>query len=74
MACTDYVLSKKPKISSKMKLLPKIYQENLNCRTESIGTGISEYGTFSSDSFEKKIIATIEGGFDFIIGHDKQVK
>ena len=42
------------KKSSEVKILTKIYQHNLNCRTESTEIGISEHGTLSSDSIEKK--------------------
>ena len=57
-----------------MKILAKIYQQNLNCRRESIKIGISEHGTLSSDSIEKKVITTKKGGFYFTIGYNKQVK
>ena len=43
----------------KMKILTKIYQLNLNCRTESIAIVNSKHETLSSDSIEKKVI-TIE--------------
>ena len=48
-----------------MKILAKIYQQNLYCRRESIKIGISEHGTLSSDSIEKKVITTKKGGFYF---------
>ena len=57
-----------------MKILLKICQENLNCRTEPTGIGISEYGTFSSDYIENKVVTTIKGGFYFTIGYEMQVK
>ena len=57
-----------------MKILTKIYQQNLDCRTESIETDISEHGTSSSDSIEKKVITTKKGGFYFTIGYSKQGK
>ena len=58
-----------------MKSLTKIYQQNLDCRTESIEIGIFEHGTFLSDSVEKqKEITTMKGGFYFTTGHKKQVK
>ena len=57
-----------------MKILTKIYQQNLDCRTELIKTGIFEHGTFSSDFIQKNVITTMKGGFSFTIGHDKQVK
>ena len=44
----------------------KIYQQKLNCRTESIGIVISEHETFSSDSLENKVTTTVEGGFFFL--------
>ena len=57
-----------------MKILAKIYQQNLDCRTESIEIGISEHRTLSSGSIEKKVITTMKGEFCFTIGYDKQVK
>ena len=36
--------------------------------------GISEHGTFSSDSIENKVIATMKGGFYFTIAYNKCVK
>ena len=57
-----------------MKILTKIYQQNLNCRTELIEIGISEHGKLSSDSIEKKVITTKKSGFYFTIGYNKQVK
>ena len=57
-----------------MKILTKIYQQNLDYRTESIVTGISEHGTFSSDFIKNKVITTMRGGFYFMIGYYKQVK
>ena len=51
-----------------------IYQQNLDCLTESIETGMFEHGTFSSDSIEKKVIATKNGVFYFTIGYKKQVQ
>ena len=57
-----------------MKILAKIYQQNLDCRTESIDIGISEHRTLSSGSIEKEVITTMKGGFCFTIGYDKQVK
>ena len=44
-----------------MKILAKIYQQNLDCRTESIEIGISEHRTLSSGSIEKKLITTMKG-------------
>ena len=47
-----------------MKILTKIYQQNLDCWTESIETGISEHGTFLTYSIENKVVITImKGGF-----------
>ena len=57
-----------------MKILAKIYQQKLDCRTESIEIGISEHRTLSSGSIEKKKSATMKGGFCFTIAYDKQVK
>ena len=57
-----------------MKILTKIYQQKLNCRTESIKTGISEHRIFSADSIENKVITTMKGGFYFTIAYNKQVK
>ena len=57
-----------------MKILAKIHQQNLDCRTESIEIGISEHRTLSSGSIEKTVIATMKGGFCFTIGYDMQVK
>ena len=74
MGYTGYVLSKKKKISSEMKLLSQTYQENLNCWTKQIEICIFEYGTFSSDSIENKVITTMKGGFYLRMGYDKQVK
>ena len=51
-----------------MKILTKIYQQNLDCRMESIEIGISEHG------IKNKVIATTKDGFYFIIGYNKQVK
>ena len=47
-----------------MKIQTKIYQRHLDCRTESIETGISKYGTVLPDSienvdFERWILLTI---------------
>ena len=56
------------------KILTKIYQQNLDCRTELIEIGISEHGRFSSDSIENKVITNMKGGFYFTIGYDKPVK
>ena len=36
----------------KRKILTKIYQQKLECRTESTEISISEHGTFYSDSIE----------------------
>ena len=36
--------------------------------------GISEHGTLSSDSVEKKVITTKKSRFYFTIGNNKQVK
>ena len=57
-----------------MKILTKIYQQNFDCRTESIETRISEHGTFSSNSIENKVITTKKGGFYFTLGYDKSIK
>ena len=57
-----------------MKILAKIYQQNLECRMESIEIGISEHRTLFSGSIEKKVITTMKGGFCFTIGYDKEVK
>ena len=57
-----------------MKILTKVYQENLDCRTESWEIGISEHETLSSDSIEEKVITTKNSGFYFIIGYNKKVK
>ena len=61
-------------MSSEMKILTKIYQQNFDCWTESIEIGISEHGTFSSNSIENKVITTMKGGFYFTLGYDKPVK
>ena len=68
------VLSKKTKKSFEMKILKVIYQQNLDCRTESIEIGISWHGTFSSHSIKIKVITTIKVGFYFRIGYNKQEK
>ena len=47
-----------------MKILTKIYQQNVDCRTESTEIGISEHGTSFSDSFENKAITTMKGDFN----------
>ena len=57
-----------------MKILTKIYQENLDCRTELIEICISKHGTFSSDPIEKEVIETKKRGFYFTIEYNKQVK
>ena len=57
-----------------MKILRNIYQQNLDCWTESTEIGISEHGTFSSESIKKKVITTKKDGFYFTIGYNKQVK
>ena len=57
-----------------MKILTMIYQQNLDCRMESMEIGISERGTFSSDSIENNVIITMKGGFYFTMGYNKQVK
>ena len=57
-----------------MKTLTKIYQWNVDCRTEWIEIGISEYEGLTSDSIEKKVITTKKSGFYFTIGYNKQVK
>ena len=57
-----------------MKTLTKIYQWNVDCRTEWIEICISEHEALTSDSIEKKVITTKKSGFYFIIGYDKQVK
>ena len=57
-----------------MKILAKVYQQNLDCRTGPIEIGISKHRTLSSGSIEKKVITTMKGGFYFTIGYDKQVK
>ena len=44
-----------------MKILTKIYQQNLDCLTELKKTGISEHGPFSSNSVKNKLITTIKG-------------
>ena len=56
-----------------MKILAKIYQQNLDFRTESIEIGISEHRTLSSGSVEKKVFTTMKGRFCFTIGYDKQL-
>ena len=61
-------------MSSEMKILTKIYQQNFDCWTESIEIGISEHGTFSSNSIENKVITTMKGGFYLTLGYDKPVK
>ena len=38
------VLSKKAKIRSEIRILTKIYPQNLDCQTELIEIGISEHG------------------------------
>ena len=40
-----------------------MYQQNLDCRTESTENAISQHGTFSSDSVENKVITTMKGRF-----------
>ena len=61
--------------SSEVKILTKIYQQNLNCQKESKEIiGISEHGLFSSDSIEKEVIKIEKSGFYFTIGYTKQVK
>ena len=57
-----------------MKILTRIYQQNLNCRTKSIEIRISEHGTLTSDSIKKKVTTTKKGGFYFTIGYNKQIK
>ena len=57
-----------------MKILTKIYQQTLDCRTESIEICISEHGALSSDPIEKKVITAKEGEFYFTIGYNKQAK
>ena len=57
-----------------MKILTKIYQQNLEFWTESIEIGISEHRTFSPDSIENNVLTTMKGGFYFTIGYKKQVK
>ena len=57
-----------------MKILTKIYQQNFDCRTKSIEIGISEHGTFSSNSIKNKVITTKKGGFYLTLGYDKPVK
>ena len=57
-----------------MKILINIYQQNLDCRTESIEIGISEHEFFSSDSIKKKVIATKKGELYLTMGYNKQVK
>ena len=57
-----------------MKILTKIYQQNFDCRTESIEVGISEHGIFSSNSIGNKLIITMKGGVYFTLGYDKPVK
>ena len=57
-----------------MKILTKICQQNLDCRTELIEIGISKHGTLSSDSIEKKLITNKKEGFYFTIGYNKQGK
>ena len=57
-----------------MEILAKIYQQNLDCQTESIEIGISEHRTLSSVSIEKTVITTMKGGFCSTIGYNKQVK
>ena len=46
-----------------MKILTKIYQQNLNCWMKSMEIGISEHETFSSDSIENKVITTMKVDF-----------
>ena len=57
-----------------MKILMKIYQQNVACPTEFIEIGISEHGTLSSNFIEKKVITTKKSRFYFSIGYNKQVK
>ena len=57
-----------------MKILTKIYQQTLDCRTESIEIRISEHGALSSVPIEKKVITAKEGEFYFTIGYNKQAK
>ena len=51
------------KTSSEMKTLTKIYQQNLDCRMEFMEIGISEHGTFFSDSIKNRVITTMKDGF-----------
>ena len=74
MAYADKILSEKTKISFEMKILTQIYQQNLDCRTESIEICISEHGTFSSDSIENKEIKTMKGKIYYTMEYNKQVK
>ena len=57
-----------------MKILTKIYQQNLGYRTELIKICISEHRTFSSGYIENKVITIVEDGFHFIMGYNKQKK
>ena len=57
-----------------MKILAKIYQQNLDCWMESIEIGISQHRTLSSGSIGRQVITTMKGGFCFTKGYDKQVK
>ena len=57
-----------------MKILTKIYQQNLDCRTESIEIGIYEHGTLSSDSMKQKVITTKKSGLYLTIRYNKQEK
>ena len=57
-----------------MKILTKIYQQNLDSRTESIEICISEHRTFSSDSIKNRLNTTMKNGFYFTMGYNKSIK
>ena len=60
--------------------MTKMYQQNLDCRTEFIKIGISEHGTVPSDKHMKdkpikdNVVATMKVGFSFTIGYYKLAK
>ena len=57
-----------------MKVLTNVFQQNLDCQTESIEIEISEHGQFSSDSMKNEVITTMKGGFYLMMGYNKQLK
>ena len=57
-----------------MKVLTNVFQQNLDCQTESIEIEISEHGQFSSDSMKNEVITTMKGGFYLMMAYNKQLK